>query len=56
MEIVFNELEEKAIQRYAEKHKITYGEGLQEIIDAMTKGLVKLASEDNEFENIKDQD
>ena len=52
MEIVFNKVEEEAVQSYAEKHKISYGEAVQEIIDAMTKGLVSLAQEDDEFENI----
>ncbi len=50
MEIAFNKEEEKAIQRYADKHNLTYGQGLQKIIDAMTKGLVELAAADNEFE------
>ncbi len=52
MEIVFNQTEEKALQAYADKHKITYGEALQQIIDAMTKGLIELAQEDSEFESI----
>ena len=53
MEIVFNKIEEQAVQSYADKHKITYGEALQQIIDAMTKGLIELASEDDEFEIIR---
>lgn len=53
MEIVFNKAEEEAVQRYADKHKITYGVALQTIIDAMTKGLITLAIEDDEFENIR---
>jgi hypothetical protein len=53
VEIIFNEVEEKAVQSYADKHKITYGEALQQIIDAMTKGLIDLATEDDEFESIR---
>jgi hypothetical protein len=54
MEIVFNDQEEKAIQTYADKHNLTYGEGLQKMIDAMTKGLVELAAADDEF-NVKNE-
>lgn len=49
MEIGFNEKEEKAIQVYADKHKITFGEAMQKMIDAMTKGLLDLAAEDGEL-------
>lgn len=54
MEIAFNEQEEKAIQRYADKHNLTYGEALQKMMDAMTKGLVELAEADGEFEQINE--
>lgn len=49
MQLVFNDQEEAAVQRYADKHNMTYGEALQKIIDAMTKGLINLAMEDDEF-------
>ena len=46
--------EEAAVQRYADKHGITYGETFQKMLDAMTKGLLELAVEDGEWqENTK---
>ena len=55
VEIVFNKQEEEAVQKYADKHNITYGQAVQTMMDAMTKGLVDLAVKDGEFENIRDQ-
>jgi hypothetical protein len=49
MQIVLNDIEEEAVRNYGIKHKITYGEALQRIIDAMTKGLMELAREDDEI-------
>ena len=49
VEIVFNKQEEEAVQRYADKHKLTYGQAVQAMMDAMTKGLLELAVEDDEF-------
>jgi hypothetical protein len=48
MQIVFNDEEEAAVTRYAVRHKITYGEALQRIIDAMTEGLMELARKDDD--------
>lgn len=53
MEIHFNQQEEQAIQRYADKHKIEYKVAVQHMMDAMTKGLLELAEKEGEFENIK---
>lgn len=51
MEIVFNDEEEEAVQRYADKHNLTYGEAVQKIINSMKEGLIKLAKEDDESFN-----
>jgi len=47
MQIVLDDNEEAAVQRYAVRKQITYGEALQRIIDSMTKGLMELAREDD---------
>ena len=49
MRIILDKQEEEAVQRYADKHKLTYGEAFQKMLDAMTKGLLELAKEDNEL-------
>ena len=49
MQIVMDPQEEAAVQRYADKHGITYGEAFQKMLDAMTEGLMRLAVEDGEF-------
>ena len=49
MQIVMDPQEEAAVQRYADKHGLTYGEAFQKMLDAMTIGLVELALEDGEF-------
>jgi hypothetical protein len=50
MQIVMDPQEEAAVQRYADKHGLTYGEAFQRMLDAMTKGLLDLAREDGEFQ------
>ena len=49
MQVVLDPQEEAAVQRYADKHGLTYGEAFQRMLDAMTKGLLELAAADNEF-------
>ena len=49
MRIILDKQEEEAVQKYADKHKLTYGEAFQKMLDAMTKGLLELAKEDNEL-------
>ena len=53
MQIVCDPHEEEAIQIYAERHNITFGEAFQRILDAMTKGLLELVNEDGEIEQIR---
>ena len=49
MQVVMDPQEEAAVQRYADRHGITYGEAFQKMLDAMTEGLMRLAREDGEF-------
>ena len=48
MQLVFNDEEEAAVYRYAKRKNITDGEAMQRIIESMTKGLMELASEDDD--------
>jgi len=50
MDLVFNKEEEAAVQRYADKHNISFGEALQKMIHAMTKGLMDMVKDDDDFE------